>query len=164
MDITEEGVAVPWSCEPPLSIHPPDLLDQLTLALPGRFRPLDARQRIAHKRHADLKARYFREISEYPFENRQVERRIVIDIIRKLKGLFRYYPDAVFLELPIRELGGHGRIRWREDFLGILPTRANHYENRYFDFDYSRELSEIKMYRDTRAHWMEHVLREMGEV
>ncbi len=164
VDVTEEGVGVPWACEPPLSIHPPDILDQLTLALPERFRPLDARQRIAHKRQADLKARYFREISEYPFENRQVERHIVIDIIRKLKGLFRYYPDAVFLELPIRELGGHGRIRWREDFLGILPTRANHYENRYFDFDYSQELSEIKMYRDTRAQWMDHVLREMGEI
>lgn len=164
VDVTEAGAAVPWPCNPPLSIDPPDILAQLALALPERYRPLEARQRIAHRRHADLKTRYFREISEFPLENRRVERQIAIDIIRKLKGLFRYYPDAVFLELPIRELGGHGRIRWREDFLGILPTRSNHYENRYFDFDYALELSECKMYRDTKAQWMEHVLREMGEI
>ncbi|MFN0015661.1 MAG: hypothetical protein ACKVU2_14025 [Saprospiraceae bacterium] len=164
VDVSDDGVPVPWPCNPPMPINPPDILSQITAALPERFRPLAARQRIANKRHADLKARYFREISEYPFENRQVERRIAIDIIRKLKGLFRYCPDAVFLELPILELSGHGRIRWREDFLGILPTRSNHYENRYFDFDYSVELSEMKMYRDTSQHWLEQALREMGEV
>lgn len=164
VDVTEEGAPVPWPCKPPLTIDPPAILNQITAILPGRFRPLEARQRIAHKRHADLRARYFREISEYPFENRQVERRIVVDIIRKMKGLFRYCPDAMFLELPIHELSGHGRIRWRDNFLGILPTRSNHYENRYFNFDYSVELSEFKMYRDTRAHWMEQVLREIGEL
>lgn len=162
VQVTETGIAEPIPTAAPMAVHPPDILRQLATLLPARFSLLEARQRIAHRRLQDLKTQYFREISEYRHENRLEERRMTIDILRKMKGLFLYYPDAVFLELPIRELEGHGRIRWNENFLGILPTLTNHYENRYFKFDYRQELSELRMYRDTRQQWMEHVLREIG--
>jgi hypothetical protein len=164
IQVSDTGAAEPVPTKPAMAIHPPDILRQLAQLLPERYRRLEARQRISHRRLQDLKTQYFREISEYRHENRLAERRLAIEIIRKMKGLFLYYPDAVFLELPIRELEGHGRIRWNENFLGILPTQTNHYENRYFKFDYRQELSEMKMYRDTRQQWMEHVLREIGEL
>ncbi len=164
MDILENGDWLPWPYESPLAFDPGDILEQLALIQPGRYRLLEARQRIARRRFADLQARYFREISEYTHENRQMERQIAIDIIRKLKGVFLSYPDAAFLEIPLRELEGNGRIRWREQFLGIFPSAENHYENKYFRFDFRQELSEIKMYRDTRQQWMEHVLRQTGDL
>ena len=164
VDITGNGEGIRWNFNSPLPFDPPDLLEQLALILPERYRLLEARRRIANNRNADLKARYFREISEFSHENRQVERQIAIEVIRKLKGVFLYYPDATFLELPLRELEGHGRIRWQENFLGIFPSRENHYENRYYRFDYRQELSEFRMYRDTRQQWMEHVLRQTGDL
>ena len=161
--VSDKGTPEPFPTDQPFGIHPPEILRQLAQTIPTRYRRLEARQRIAHRRLKDLKTQYLREISEYRHENRLVERRLAIEIIRKMKGLFLYCPDAEFLELPIRELEGHGRIRWNENFLGIFPTQTNHYENRYFNFDYRQELSELKMYRDTRQQWMEHVLREIGE-
>lgn len=164
IQISMEGNPEPAPCEPPLSLDPPDILRQLAATLPKRFRLLEARTRIAERRFKDLTTQYLREVSEYTYENRLEERRLTIEIIRKLKGLFLYYPEARYLELPIRELEGHGRIRWREKFLGIFPTGSNHYENRYFGFDYSQELSEFRMFRDTRQQWMEHVLRQTGDL
>ena len=164
IDIAENGSWQAWPFQSAVAFNPVEIAQQLAAALPDRYRLLELRQRIARRRHADLQARYFKEISEYPHENRQIERQIAIDIIRKLKGVFLFYPDAAFLELPLRELQGHGRIRWQETLLGILPTRENHYENRYFRFDYRQELSEFNMYRDTRQQWMEHVLRQTGDL
>lgn len=163
MDISPDGTAIPWE-NAAIPFDPVAILQQLAQIQPDRYRLLEARQRIAALRHADLKGRYFREISEYTHENRQIERQIAVDIIRKMKGLFLFYPDEAFLELPIRELEGHGRIRWHENFLGLLPSRSNHYENRYFNFDYRQELSEFRMYRTTRLQWMEHVLRQTGDL
>ncbi|MCC6463042.1 MAG: hypothetical protein IT260_21410, partial [Saprospiraceae bacterium] len=164
VDVSGTGDWQPVPYESELSFDPTDILEQLSLSLPQRFKLLDARQRIARRRFADLQNRYFREVSEYTHENRQIERHITIEILRKLKGLFLFYPDAAFLELPIRELEGNGRIRWREQFLGVFPSRSNHYENQYFQFDYQQELSEFRMYRDTRLQWMEHVLRQTGDL
>lgn len=164
IDIAADGEWKPWPFSSSLPFNPMDIAEQVAAILPERYRLLELRQRIAKRRHADLLARYFKEISEYPHENRQIERQIAIDIIRKIKGVFLFYPDIAFLELPIRELEGHGRIRWRENFLGLLPSRENHFENKYFNFDYRRELSEFRMYRDTRQQWMEHVLLQTGDL
>lgn len=162
VDITEAGAwkSGPFDSKPPFS--PTEILEQLAQMMPERYRLLDARQRIAHRRHADLQNRYLREISEYPLENRLIERETAIGIIRKMKGLFLFYPDAAFLSLPLRELEGHGRIKWYEDLLGVFPSRKNHYENQLFRFDYRQELSEFRMYRDTVRQWMEHVKQGIG--
>ncbi|TNE48324.1 MAG: hypothetical protein EP344_18830 [Bacteroidetes bacterium] len=164
LDITEDGSGISVLPDMTSSFDPVDILQQLARISPERFRLLEARRRIAHRRFSDLKHLYLQEISEFTSENRQIERRLAIDIIRKLKGLFLYYPDAEFLELPIRELSGHGRIRWKEYFLGVFPARSNHYENRYFNFDYRQELSEFRMYKKTHQQWMEHVLRQTNDI
>lgn len=163
IDVTETGawVARPFDSKPPFS--PTEILEQLAQMLPERYRLLEARQRIARRRHADLQDRYVRDISEYHLENRLTEREIAIGIIRKMKGLFLFYPDVAFLTLPLRELEGYGRIKWYEDLLGVFPSRKNHYENQLFRFDYRQELSEFRMYRDTLQQWMEHVIQGLGE-
>lgn len=157
IDVSETGSWQPWPFDSKPPFLPTEILEQLAQILPERYRLLDARQRIAQRRHADLQNRYLREISEYPHENRLIEREIAIGIIRKMKGLFLFYPDAAFLTLPLRELEGLGRIKWYEDLLGVFPSRKNHYENQLFQFDYRQELSEFRMYRDTVQQWMEHV-------
>jgi len=68
------------------------------------------------------------------------------------------------LELPILELSGGGRIRWYATFLTVFPTRENHFENQFYNFDYRRELAEFRMYHDTRSTWMEQALRETGDL
>jgi hypothetical protein len=146
------------------ALDPIGVLLQLRTAHPERYRLLEVRRRIAEHRRADQLARYFHEISEFRQENRRPERAIAIDIIRKLKGIFKFFPAEEFLELPILELSGSGRIRWHAQFLGIFPTRENHFENQFYGFDYRRELAEFRMYHDTRSTWMEQALRETGDL
>ncbi|MCK6691741.1 MAG: toll/interleukin-1 receptor domain-containing protein [Thermoanaerobaculia bacterium] len=162
VDVMETGVWQSWPFDNKPTFSPTEILEQLAQILPERYHMLEARQRIAQRRHADLQNRYLREISEYPHENRLIEREIAIGIMRKLKGLFLFYPDAAFLTLPLRELEGYGRIKWYEDLLGVFPSRKNHYENQLFRFDYRQELSEFRMYRDTVPQWMEHVKQGLG--
>ena len=153
-----------WLVKPFISttptFNPIDILDQLKKEDPTRFSPLEARARVADRRFRDLETLYFREISEFKYQNRIEERRLAIEIIRKIKGLFRFFPRPEYLELPIRELSGHGRIRWQSQLLGIFVIPENYYENQYFNFDYRRELSEFKGYRDTAFQWMEHVMSQ----
>ena len=146
------------------AFDPIGVLQQLRDAHPTIYRFLEVRRRIATKRRNDQLARYFHEISEFRQENRRPERAIAIDIIRKLKGIFKFFPAEEFLELPILELSGSGRIRWYAQFLGIFPTRDNHFENHFYGFDYKRELAEFRMYHDTRSTWMEQALRETGDL
>ena len=146
------------------AFDPIGVLQQLATAHPQRYRLLEARRRIAGRRRNDQLARYFHDISEFRQENRRPERAIAIDIIRKLKGIFKFFPAEEFLELPILELSGGGRIRWYATFLGLLPIRENHFENQFYNFDYHRELAEFRMYHDTRSTWMEQALRETGDL
>lgn len=161
LDVSEQGA---WLVKPFISttptFNPIDILDQLKKEDPTRFSPLEARARVADRRFRDLETLYFREISEFKYQNRIEERRLAIEIIRKIKGLFRFFPRPEYLELPIRELSGHGRIRWQSQLLGIFVIPENYYENQYFNFDYRRELSEFKGYRDTAFQWMEHVMSQ----
>ncbi len=146
------------------ALAPITVLEQLTATHTQRYRILEVRRRIAERRRNDQLARYFHEISEFKQENRRPERAIAIDIIRKLKGIFKFFPAEEFLELPILELSGSGRIRWYATFLGLLPTRENHFENQFYNFNYQRELAEFRMYHDTRSTWMEQALRETGDL
>ncbi len=144
--------------------HPTAIIMQLRAAHPERYRLLEVRRRIAERRRQDQLARYFHEISEFPLENHRPERAMAIDIIRKMKGIFKFFPAEEFLELPILELSGHGRIRWHGRFLGIFSVRENHFENQFYNFDYRRELAEFRMYHETRSTWMEQALRETGDL
>ena len=146
------------------ALAPIAILEQLTATHTQRYRMLEVRRRVAERRRNDQLARYFHEISEFKQENRRPERAIAIDIIRKLKGIFKFFPAEEFLELPILELSGSGRIRWYATFLGLLPTRENHFENQFYNFNYQRELAEFRMYHDTRSTWMEQALRETGDL
>lgn len=146
------------------AFDPIGVLQQLAAAHPQRYRLLEVRRRIAERRRNDQLARYFHDISEFRQENRRPERAIAIDIIRKLKGIFKFFPAEEFLELPILELSGSGRIRWYATFVGIFPIRENHFENQFYNFDYRRELAEFRMYHDTRSTWMEQALRDTGDL
>ena len=138
------------------------MLRELTEAHPDRYNLLTARERIADHRHVNQVERYFREISEFRHENRRAEREIAVDIILNIKGIYRYFPKQEFLELPLRELTGKGRIRWNALLLGMLPLTENHYENRYYDFEYKWERSEIRRLLDDQFTEMQRVLHETG--
>ncbi|MCS6930290.1 MAG: toll/interleukin-1 receptor domain-containing protein [Saprospiraceae bacterium] len=158
IDITPEtGQAVPWSVAMTFGFDPPDILRQIIRQEPERLSSMEARRRIAERRHAEEERRYYREISPVLPENKRPEREIAIGIIRKLKGIFRFYPDPQFLFLAIEELEGRGRIRWNSYFLGFLPLPTNHYENRFYNFDYLAERSELRAYYATAEQWKAHV-------
>lgn len=129
-----------------------------------RFSKFEARTRIAGARYNDLNALYLREISEFARENRREERAIAIDIIRSMKAIFRFMPKSEYLDLPYRELSGRGRIRWYGMFLGLLPTRDNHFENQFYTFDYRYELFETKRLMAQQFEMMSTVLQETGAI
>jgi len=168
MDIGYDGKGHPWAGAQIPGFDPLTIVDELSRELltldADRYSKLAVRKALAEKRYRDEETRYFREISEFKHENRQPEREVAIDIIRRMKGIFRHYPDARFLELPWRELGGKGRIRWQANMFGLIRLPENHFENEYFIFDYKSERAEIKMFRETQVHWMEQVLRETGDI
>ena len=146
------------------AFDPIAILQQLHDTKPQVYRLLDARERIAMRRYADQRERYFQEISEYRHENRRPERAIVIDIIRKMKGIYTFFPKDIFLELPLLELTGKGRIRWHANFLGVFPIRENHYENHDYLFNYRFELFEVKRLLNNQLQMMQNVLRETGDL
>jgi hypothetical protein len=153
-----------FSLEPQMGLDALQALATLSAVEPRRFRLYDARERIATHRYDDLMERYLLEISEFKQENRRPERGIAIGIIRNLKGVYHYFPKEVFLELPLRELSGKGRIRWNALFLGIFPTRENHYENQFFKFNYRFELFEIQRLIKNQFEDLQRVMRETGEL
>lgn len=146
------------------SFDPIAVLKQLHDIQPTSYRLLDARERIAMHRYVDQRERYFQEISEYRYENRRPERAIAIQIIRKMKGIYTFFPKDIFLELPLLELTGKGRIRWHANFLGIFPIRENHYENHDYLFNYRFELFEVKRMLNNQLQMMQDVLRETGDL
>jgi len=162
IDVNYEGLEKPFKAmagfDPLLVVH------ELKEALPQRFRLLELRERITRRRSRDTEARYFHEISEFRHENRLPERKVAVEIIRKLKGLYLYLPQAELLKLPLDELQGRGRVRWYGNFLGIFPLQENHYENRYFNFEYKYERYELKRLLDNQFGEMQRVLREIGEL
>jgi hypothetical protein len=160
IDVNYEGQERPYVAvagfDPLLVVH------ELKEALPQRFRLLELRERITRRRSRDTEARYFHEISEFRHENRLPERKVAVEIIRKLKGLYLYLPQAELLKIPLDELHGRGRVRWYGNFLGIFPLQENHYENSYFNFEYKYERYELKRLLDNQFGEMQRVLREIG--
>ena len=138
------------------------MLAELQRIDPRAYACLTVRERVAERRHADQMERYLRDISEFRQENRRPERAIAIDILRKMRGIFLYYPRAEFLELPLRELQDKGRIRWNARFLGFFPTRENHYENQFYHFNYRLELYQLKQLLEQHYLYMEQVMRDCG--
>ncbi|MBC7775827.1 MAG: hypothetical protein H7246_10375, partial [Phycisphaerae bacterium] len=162
VDVTDAGEAVAYRPIP--GFDPLLVLGELNEALPKRFRAFELRERVAMRRFRDTMARYFHEISEFRHENRLPERQVVVEIIRKMKGLYHYFPQAEFLKLPVDELHGRGRVRWHSMMLGFFPTTENHYENSYFNFEYKFERYELKRLLDNQFGEMQRVLREIGEL
>jgi hypothetical protein len=138
------------------------VLRQLTELLPGRFSPLDTRRRIADLRWRDWTDMYYRDISDMRQENRFPERKMCAQVIWGLKGVYQFYPDIKYLELPITELFGRGRVRWFARILGILASNGNHIENSMVPFDLRAERIELKMYRDSAAQLFEQMMQEIG--
>jgi hypothetical protein len=124
------------------------VINQLTRLLPERYPPLDTRRKLADLRWREQIDRYHAELSETRHENRLPERRIAVDVIRRLKGVFLYYPDLKYLELVRSELYDQGRIRWYERSLGIFKFKNadNHFENAFVPFDYKAERVELALY------------------
>ncbi|MCC7465732.1 MAG: hypothetical protein IT261_05660 [Saprospiraceae bacterium] len=162
IDVTPDGretVIKPLNGFDPIAV-----VHELHEALPQRFRLFTLRENIALRRYKDAETRYFQEISEYRRENRLPDRKIAIEVIRKIKGIYLYFPKAEFLQLPLEELNGRGRIRWHANFLGIFPIQENHYENNYFQFEYKFERFDLKRLLDNQYGEMQRVLRETGEL
>lgn len=168
VDIDAKGRWIPLAATG--NFHPIAVLAQISVQLVAngglreQYGQLSIRKAIAQHRHADQVSRYFHEISEFKSENRRPEREIAIDIIRKIKAIYHFYPEASFLELPYKELSDKGRIRWHALFLALLPTRENHFENQFYNFNYRFELFEIKRLLQNQYQEMERVLRETGEI
>lgn len=164
LDIDAKSEAFNLPFDSPLPFDALTVLQELYKAAPRVYKPFLVRERIAQRRNHDLTEHYFHEISEFRYENRRPERAVAIEIIRKMKAIFRYMPREEYLGLPLRELSGRGRIRWHALFLGFFPTRENHFENQYFRFDYKFELYDVKRMLDNRFEDMQRVLRETGEL
>jgi hypothetical protein len=162
IDIDANGTEKPFVVTD--GFHPLAVLRELHSTLPGRYRRFDARERLADRRFANQMDRYFKEISEFRRENRRPEREIAIDILHKIKGIYRYFPKQEFLELPLRELGGNGRIRWNALLFGIFPLTENHYENRFFGYEYKFERFEFRRLLDNQFAEMQRVMQETGEL
>ena len=162
IDITNEGAEKPFAATG--GFDPLAALRSLNRTNPRRYRLYEARERISARRYHNQLERYFMEISELRRENRRPEREIAIDILRKIKGIYRYYPKQEFLELPLRELNNRGRIRWHALLLGFFPLSENHFENRYFDFEYKFERFEFKRLIENNYEETQRVLRETGEL
>jgi TIR domain len=160
--ISDVGVELPMQPSP--GFDPLQILDELFAVHPRRYKRFDARQRIATSRHRDLMDRYLSEISEFRHENRRPERAIAIEILRSIKGVYRYYPQESFLELPLRELENRGRIRWHARFLGVFPTRENHYENQFYKFNFRFELIDFGRLLQSNYEELTRVMRDTGEL
>jgi len=162
VDVSEEGKEVALPIESGFDVMA--VLYELNETLPERFRLYTLRERVALRRFADLERYYYREISEFRYKNTFHEREIAVKIIRKLKGLYQYFPQSEFLGLPLLELSGKGRIRWYSRFLGIFPTTENHHENRYLGMEYKFERYDIKRLLENQFGEMQRVLRETGDL
>ncbi len=162
VDVTDEGKEI--SFKNTAGFDPLVVLKELKETQPKRFRSFELRECVATRRLRDTEARYFHEISEFRSENRLPERKVAVEIIRKLKGLYRYFPQAEFLKLPMDELHGRGRVRWNAIFLGFFPLQENHYENSYFNFEYKYERFELKRLLDNQFGEMQRVLQEIGDL
>lgn len=164
IDIDIKGQACRWPFQDNYEFDPLSVLERLHEQYPDRYRRFLVRDRIAQRRYFDLNEQYLHEISEYRRENRRPEREIAIDIVRRMKAIFRYMPKEIYLELPYRELSGKGRIRWFGMALGLLPTRENHYENQFYNFNYRYELYECKNLMTQQYELLRAVMIETGEL
>ena len=161
VDISLEGKAV--SYKPVNGFNPLEVIQKIQKAIPDKYSQLIFREAIAEHRHTEQVNRYFNEISEFRHENRQPERKIAIEIIQKIKGIYHYFPKAEFLELAWDELyarPGKSRIRWNNLFLGLIPLNSDHYENQFFNFNYKFERYEIRRLLDNQYMEMQRVLAE----
>lgn len=143
------------------------VLEALHTAQPALYDLAEARERIADRRYSDQVRLYHREISEFADENLEPERRMAIDIIRHLKGIYLYYPKAEYLEIPWSELydkAGKRRIRWNAPFLGFIPTNTDHHENHKYHFNLKFERYDLKRLLDNQYSEMQRVLRETGKI
>jgi len=164
IDINNDGKWLAFQIPDVHGFNPLNAIEELFNTLRSRYTKLLVRERIAQNRFQDELHRYYREISEFTSENRLPEREIAVQIIRKLKGIFRSYPKDEFLEPALIELSGKGRIRWYNKVLGF-NTRNNFYENQYLGFNARWEEYDIKHNLLLQKHdIMQQVLFECGEL
>lgn len=133
------------------------VLEQLAMHNPVQWSLMEARRRIAKRRHRELLDMYYREISEDRRLNGLPERRILIQIMRQMRAIFHFFPEPEFLELSLRELQGKGRMQWQIALLNLFPIPQNQPENHMLDFDYKQELSDVRALIQTSEAWMQHL-------
>jgi hypothetical protein len=138
------------------------VLQQLFTQLPGRYDMLGTRRKLADLISRELIENYYRDISEMRYENRLPERKMCANTIWGLKGVYQFYPDIKYLEIPWTELFGEGRVRWFARFLGIFATNGNHFENALIPFDLRAERIELEMYRKKAAELFAKMMEEIN--
>jgi hypothetical protein len=164
IDINIKGQAMDWGFNNPMEFEPTAVIASLCEKYPDRYRMFQLREKIAAHRYADIAAHYFHEISEFKQENRRPEREITIGIIQKCKAIYLFMPKEEYLQIPLKELSGNGRIRWNAAFFGILPTRENHFENNYYNFNYRYEYFDCKRLISNHFEALQRVMKETGEL
>lgn len=95
---------------------------------------------LAKRRHRDAMDQYKKEINPYQRNNNFFDRTMVIQQIDQCESCFDLYPDSVFLEMPIKELSGNGRIRWRRRFPYFNWLRP---KEECDNFDHKKKLEEL---------------------
>jgi hypothetical protein len=135
-----------------------EVLEMLARLSPARFGLYATRQRLANQRYREMELHFHKEISPYPHQNGPAERLLAIQIFERIKGIFLFFPDRQYLDLPIRELDGNGRIRWQTRLLGVWDLPENHHENLQFRFDYKATRVEFRMYWETCAQRQQELL------
>lgn len=138
------------------------VLTELARLDPTRFSLYETRHVLANRRYEALEALYQAETSPVRGQNGAPERQLVIQIFQEIKGVFKFFPDRRFLELPIRELDGKGRIAWQSAFLGLFEVPENHYDNYRLGFDYKTERVEFRMYWDATIEWQQRMMDDIG--
>ena len=160
LEIDADGLWNPTP-ETPSYFDPVILLYELARLHPRNYEMYETRRRIAENRFREAEARYRGEISEFRHENKEPERKIAIELFRDLKGIFRFFPDLKYIELPLRELNGRGRILWQSKLFGIFLIPDNHHENLLVNFDYKSERAEFMAFEEKQAKMMAEMLEEL---
>lgn len=112
-DINESGLTSFWGTH----INSQEAIDELQNLLEflydsPSYTHNEIKREIATKRCTMEISKYKEEINTIKSYNRSPEREITLQIIKRCRHCFKMYPNKRFLEIPIEEFSGKGRIKW----------------------------------------------------
>ncbi|MCB9272682.1 MAG: toll/interleukin-1 receptor domain-containing protein [Lewinellaceae bacterium] len=144
---TKDGILIHYAYKEPISSDPFILLKELLARQGGNEteNKKDFEKAIAYNRHRDVLEEFDREISQIRSQQGPIEKLIAVRLFEKCEHCFKLCPDVNFLDLPIMELEGRGRIRW---FWNIFGWKINAPSNLDINFNYRKSLARYKNLRE----------------